>query len=209
MKLSKTSWRMLMSGVIIITFAGLGMAYSQRTNDQSRLSQELAQAQLILAKYPPDELVSQKDELKKSLTQGQSRLEALKASLSPVVQSIEANDSLFDIAEASGVEVIGTRSKAPSAQELNGAEYSVLSLKVKLEGDVANIIRFIYTWAEENPTGVVESVRIYVPDILEEEGEAGEEEGEAGEGEGAEEVETEPQKPSADIELTIYTHEGD
>ncbi len=214
MKLSKTSWLMLMSGVIIITFAGLGMAYSQQTNDQSRLSQELAQAQLILSKSSPDELVSQKDGLEKRLAQGQSRLEALKTSLSPVVQSIEASDSLFDIAEASGVEVIGTRSNAPSAQELNGAEYSVLSLKVKLEGDVANIIRFVHAWTEEHPTGVVKSLRVRVPEIFEEEvgeleGEVGEEEGEAGEEEGAEEAETEPQKPSADMELIIYTHEGD
>jgi hypothetical protein len=210
---------MLIGGAILITFAGLGMSYSQQTNDQSRLNQELAQAKLILTKSSPDGLASQKDELEKRLAQSQSRLEALRANLSPVVQSIEASDALFDIAEASGVEVIGTRSNAPSAQELNGAEYSTLWLGVKLEGEVANIIRFIHAWTEEHPTGVVKSLRIGVTQILEEEGEelgetgeeeelAGEEEESAGEGEGEEEAETESQKPSADIELIIYTYQG-
>ena len=244
MKLTKASWLMLMGGIFIIVFAGLGLAYSRQTQEQTRLAQEMAQAQLILAKSSPAELSSEKDELEKRLTQSQSQLEALKASLSPVVQSIEASDALFDIAETCGVEVIGSRSTPPSVEALNGVGYSTLCLKVRLEGDVTNIIRFIHTWTEENLTGVVKSVRINVPEITGEEaeettgeGEIGEEEGEGlgetgeeeepvgegegeelgetgeeeepdGEEEGAEEAETEQRKPSADIELIIYTYQG-
>ena len=256
-KLSKASWRMLISGIFVIVFAGLGMAYSQQSQDQSRLSLDLAQAQLILAKTSPDELSSQEDELEKRLAQSQSQLETLKASLSPVLQSIEASDALFDIAKTCGVEVVGSRSTATSTEKLSGINYSTLWLMVKLEGQVANIVRFIHTWTEENPTGVVKSVKINVPEITDEEAEetieeageeegeelgdtgeqeepvgegeeeAGEEEGEeldetgeqeeptgeeeegTGEEESEEEIETGGKRPSADIELIIYTYRGD
>jgi len=206
---------MLIGGIFIIAFAGLGMAYSRQNQDQSRLNQELAQAQLILDKSSPDELSAQKDELETKLAESRSQLEAHKVSLSPVVQSIEASDSIFDIAEKCNVEVVAAKSKPPSKDELNGIEYSTLWIKIKLEGNVDDIIRFIHTWTEENSTGIVESVKINVPEILEEEaieeegeeiGENGEEEEEAGEEEGeAGEEETEEQKPSADIELIIHT----
>jgi len=224
---------MLMGGIFIIVFAGLGMAYSRQTQEQTRLAQEVAQVQLILAKSLPAELSSEKDELEKRLAQSQPQLEALKASLSPVVQSIEASDALFDIAETCGVEVVGSRSTRPSVEALNGVGYSTLCLNVRVEGDVTNIIRFIHTWTEENLTGVVKSVSINVPEITGEEaeettgegeiseeeepvgegegeelGETGEEEEPTGEEEGAEEAETEQRKPSADIELIIYTYQG-
>ena len=234
MKLTRTSLMMLLSGILIIAFAGLGMAYSRQSSAQSQLNQELAQAQLIFNKASSDEILPQRDELEKRLAEGQSRLQILKTNLSPELQSIESSDDLFITAEKVGVEVVVTRSTPPSAENLNGIDYSTLEFRVTLEGEVADIIRFIHIWTEEHPTGLVKSVRINVPEAIEEET-SGEDEAAAGdeEDEGAiedeaaagdedegdiedeaaagdedEEEETGQTKPSADIELIIYTYRG-
>ncbi|MFC2003460.1 hypothetical protein ACFLV4_05915 [Chloroflexota bacterium] len=216
-KLTKTSLLLLLAGVLVIALAGLGMAYSQQTRQQSSLDQELAQAQLILTKSSPDELSTQKDGLEKKLVEATSQLETLKSALSTTVESIESSDSLFNIAENCDVEIVAIKSSAPTNEKLNGAGYSTISLTVKLEGDVFNIMRFIYNWTEECPTGVVKSVRVNVPKVTGEEEEVAEGEGETGEEEEVEtseeeeeevgEIEAETQKPSADITLIIYTYQ--
>jgi len=240
---------MLTSGILIIALAGLGMAYSRQSSDQSQLNQELAQAQLILDKASSDELLTQKDDLEKRLAEGQSQIQILKINLSPELQSIESSDDLFITAEKCDVEVMSIRSTPPEAKKLNGLDYTALEFRVNLKGEVADIIRFIHMWTEEYPTGLIQTVRIMVPEGAEEEaidedeeegdiedeeevGDEGEEEGDIedeeevgdeGEEEGdvededegdeedeedSDEEETEELKPSAEIELIIYTYVG-
>ena len=237
------------SGILVIALAGLGMAYSRQSSDQDQLNQELAQAQLILDKAASDELLTQKDELEKRLTEGQSQIQILKTNLSPELQSIESNDDLFITAEKCDVEVMRIRSTAPKSKKLNGLDYAALEFRVRLEGDVADIIRFIHMWTEEHPTGLVQTVRITIPEFAEEEvgdedeeegdvededevgdedeeegdvedeDEAGDEDEEEGDIEDEDEVgdedeeegnveETEELRPSAEIELIIYTYLG-
>ena len=145
-KLSKTSLLMLTGGIIVIVVISLGLSYAQQSNAQEQLNQELSQAQLILTKSAPDTVSSQKDELETRLAESRSHFEAMKVKLSPVIESIESSDCLFDIAEKCGVEVIGTRSNPPDSQTLSGVSYSITWLKVTLEGSVGNINRFIQTW---------------------------------------------------------------
>ena len=146
-------------------------------------------------------------ELEKRLTETISRLASLKNDLSPLVQSIEVSDSLFDIAETCGVEVTSVRSSLPSNEKLNGARYSALSLTVTLEGDVPNMLRFVRDWTKEYHTGVVKSVNVKATGISDEMvGEAIEEEEDSIEDEipGAE-----SEKPTADVQFIIYTYQGD
>ena len=159
---------MLIGGIVIIIVISLALSYAQQSNAQEQLNQELSQAQLILSKSSPDTISSQKDGLETRLTESRSQLEALKIKLSPVVESIESSDCLFDIAEKCGVEVVGTRSNPPDSQTLNGVNYSVTWLRVTLEGGIDNINRFIQTWTEENHTGIVRSVRVTVSGTTEE-----------------------------------------
>jgi len=220
------SWILLVGGIFVIVLAGLGLTYSQQTGQQDRLNQELAQAQLILNKSSSDGLASEKEDLEGRLVQAASWLKTLKTSLSPVVESIESSDSLFYIAETCDVEIVKISSSAPSVQEIDGVKYSALGLRVKLEGEVPDILRFIHSWTEQFPTGEVKSVRVDVPGITDEEeeeageGEGDEELGETGEedeaqgdeeeGEaGEEDADEELQKPSADVLLIIYTYRGD
>ena len=244
-KLSKAVLIFVAGGIFVILAASLGMAYIQQEQEQKQLPQQLSLAQASLTKYLPEELSARQRELESRLAQTESQLRAAKNSLRQSIESIEATDTLFEIAETCDVEITEVNSPGVTTKVLEGFTYSQLSLTVTVEGDVLNLIDFIYEWTHEYPTGVVKSVGITVPEVTEEEeGETGEEpqaeegeteeepqaeEGETGEEPQVEEGETEEepqaeegeteeepqveeeetQKPSANIELSIYTYEGD
>ncbi len=199
MKVSKTALIFLGVGIFVILVAILGMTYSQQTQEQSRLNQELSLAQLRLKEYASQQLSSQQAELESQLTQLEARLKVVKDGLYQSIQSIEVTETLYEItetlyevAETSDVEIVEISSPGLATEELEGITYSFLSLAVTVEGDVRDLIDFIDAWTEKYPTGVVELVEMTVP-LPEEEEELEEEELE---------------KPSADIRLLIYTYEG-
>jgi len=193
-KLSKVTWIFLASGIFAILFASLGMVYSQQGNEQSRLSEELALAQLRLKKYPAQqlELASQQEELENRLAKAESQLRTAKISLNQSIQSIEASNALFELAEDCQVEVTELSSPGMAAEQMEEVTLSSQPLTVTVEGDVDDLIDFIYKWTHEYSTGVVKSVEISVPEPVDEEAEE----------------ETEEEKPSATINLLIYTYEG-
>ena len=193
-KLSKTSWMLLASGVFIIAFASMGMAYLNQSGQQTQLNQELSQAELIIKKSSTSELVPRKEELESRLAQAKSRLKEIKSNLSQTDENIEACDRLFNIAETCEVTITEISSSSPlNNARLNEATYSTLTLTIKLNGDIPDLINFILTWTQEHPTGVVESVRLGIPSTYSEGDEEIDEEEEGG------------TQPSANIKLVIYT----
>ena len=190
-KLSKTTWIFLAVGTFVILCASLGMVYFQLGNEQSQLNEKLTLAQLRLKKYPAHQLAPQQEELEGRLAKAGLQLKVAKNSLYQSTQSIEASDALFDLAEDYQVEVTEIGSPGVTTEELEGVNLSFLPLTVTVEGDVLNLIDFIYKWTHEYSTGVVQTVEITVPELVEEE------------------EETEEEEPSAVINLLIYTYEGD
>jgi len=204
MKVSKTALIFLGVGIFVILVAILGMTYSQQTQEQSRLNQELSLAQLRLKEYASQQLSSQQAELESQLTQLEARLEVVKAGLYQSIQSIEATETLYEVtetlyevAETSEVEIVEISSPGLTTEELEGVTLSVLSLAVTVEGDVRDLIDFIDAWTEKYPTGVVELVEITVLEATDEETEEEETE-----------EEEEEEKFSAIVNLLIYTYEG-
>jgi len=196
MKLSKTALLFLAIGIFVILAAILGMSYHRQGQEQSRLNEELSLVQLRFKKLPAQEqLSSQQGELESRLAKAESQLKSAKTSLYWFLQSIEASELFFELAEASQVEVTNISSPGLATETLEEVDLSGLSLTVTVAGDVPNLIDFIYKWTKEYPTGVVESVEIIVPEVTDEEAEE-------------EETETEEEKPSATVNLLIYTYEG-
>lgn len=186
-KLSKVTWIFLTIGIFGILAFSLNMAYSQQSQERSRLNEELSSAQLRLKQYPTHQLSSQQKELESRLAKAESQLIATKASLFQSIESIQASDTIFDIAEiCNNVEVTEISSSSVTTETLEGVVLSVLPLTVTIEGDVLDLIDFISKWTKEYPTGVVKTVEIGIPELIEEEEEAG--------------------KPSAIINLLIYTY---
>ena len=192
-KLSKTSWMLLASGVFIIAFASMGMAYLNESGQQAQLNEELSQAQLIIKKSSTNELIPREEELESRLTQAKARLKEIKSNLYQTDENIEACDSLFNIAESCEVTITSISSSPPlNNARLNEVTYSTLNLTVKLKGDIPDLINFILNWTQEYPTGVVESVRMGIPSTY---------------SEGDEEIDEDEEaatQPSAAIILVIY-----
>ena len=188
MKLSKKAQIVLGVGIFIVLVGSLGMLYSQQGQEQSRLNQELDVAQLRLDKHPLDEFSFQIRELEWRLAQAESRISAAKDGLRQSVDSIEATETLLQVVEAQDVGIIEINSSDLSSEDLEGSAYSVLVLKVVVEGDVPELVHFISVLSSKFPTGVLESVEITDPAVTE---------GEAGSTE-----------PSASLSLRIYSYEG-
>jgi hypothetical protein len=190
MKLSKKAQVVLGVGIFVVLAGSLLMTYLQQGQEQSLLNQELDVAQLRLDKHPLDEFSFQIRELEWRLAQAESRMSATKDSLRQPesVNSIEATETLLQVIEAQGLEIIEISSPGLSSEDLEGSAYSVLVLTVVVEGDVPELVHFISVLSSKFPTGVLESIDIIDPAVAE---------GEAGSTE-----------PSASLSLRIYSYEG-
>ena len=209
MKLGRTSWIILSVGIAIVAFASLGIARAQQVREHEQLQEELSITETRLENYQLKELQTQQKDLEEQLNQATSNLKAAKDNLRQPIESIGVTDSLFQIAESCGVEITGMSSSGIASDKLTGITCSTIQLAIDVEGDVANLISYVIKLNNDFTTGVVQSVNINTQEMTGEEIEGeqtGEETGEEIEGEpGEEEVE----KPSAHIQLAIYTYQGD
>lgn len=184
MKLSKTSLLLITIGIFIIALVGLVVVRSQQVGQQNLLSEELTSVELRLKGIQLERLSNQQEELEKGLSQTISQFEVARAMLSQPIESITISSALFGIAEAHGVELTEISSPGLSNGELAGLTFSVIPLTARVEGDVPNLVSFITGLNGDLATGVVKSVKISIPEI------AGEE-------------------ASANIELAVYTYQGE
>jgi len=184
-RFTKTSWLLLTIGVFTIAFAGLGAVRYQQVQQQNQLNEELTLAQQELEGFQLEQLFSRQAGLERQLDQATSQFEAVKAVFSHPIKSVDAYSILFDIAEAYDLEVTEMTSPGPASGSLEGITCSIISLTARVEGDVSNLVSFVTKLNSQLATGVVKSITITVPET------------DSGE------------KPSANIQLVIYTYQGD
>ena len=185
MKLSKTSWLVLAVGIFVIFFAGLGLVRYQQIQQQNRLRWEISVAEHALKGTQPEQLFEEKTKLERQLGQATSQFEAVKAIFSQPVKAVAASSILFDIAEAHELEVTEISSLASDSDSLYGINCSVMSITARVEGDVTNLVSFIIDLNNQLVTDTIRSITITFPET------------------GSEE------NPSIDINMAIYTYQGD
>jgi len=185
LKLSKKFWIILTVIILIITFAGLGVARSQQVNEQKRLIDEFSLVELRLNGLRFEQLSSQQKELEEQLSQTISQFETASATSPQPIRSVAINDTLLDIAKTSGVEIIEISSSGPVSGELEGITCRVLTVTARVEGDAPNLISFTINLIDDLTNGVVKSVEINIPKA------------------------TKNVKPTANIKLAIYSYQGD
>lgn len=186
-KLSRKALIFLGVGILVIFGASLGMLYSQETEEQSRLSQELDVIQLRLDTHSPDEFSFQQRELEWRLARTEVQVNSAKDRLRQSVDSIEVTETLFEVAADNGVEMVEISSPGLSSEDLDSGVYSVLLLAAVVEGDVSHLVDFVLAVGRKFPVGVIESVEITVPAVM-----------------GGESA-----QPSATLSLRIYSYQGD
>lgn len=196
-KLSTKSRVLLGAGTFLIVMMSLVLAQLQQTQMLSRAEQEMAQTELILGKLASVDLVSRQEGLAERLNLVKAELAAAKNSLEQSLETIESSGDIYDIARQSEVTITRIDSSAPEDEEISGVRGSVLKVKVKAQGTVADLIDFIYGLTEKYGTAQVTSALISVPEA------AGATEG-SGDGGSVEEEE-----PRAVVTLLIYDYRGD
>lgn len=192
MKLGKTGYLFVIIGVVAAIFAGLWVMRSQQAQEQERLYEELSVAVVRLDNFNSDELLSQQAELEQQLSQTLSQLETTKATVSQSAESISVSGTLFDTAELAGVEVTAISSAQQSVNNWQEIPCLVLPVTVTVEGDVPSLLSFIGELDHALATAVIRSAVITIPETTDEE-----------------ESSAEIQPPSANIQLGIYSYQGE
>ena len=205
MRLSKTAWLILGTGVFIIALVALFMLYSNQASDEEQMEESLAEAQALLPQLmaEKEEWQSQLTQLESQLLQEVSALEKSIARFPEAVESIENTEELFLIAHDCDLEVVKIDAKAPYEQEVADTPiiFSVTYLEVHvspaeapplpltetyLDSTVADILDFIDTVVNGGyfTTATVEQVIWEIPEL------------------------EETEKPLAIIKLNIYGYEA-
>jgi len=214
MKLGKTAWIILVTGVFIIAIGSVYWLYLQEGPKQTELNAQLSVVQAQLPKLAAERasLESTLTELEDKLAQVTSQLKTAKAVFPGSVQSIEVDELLFGMADNWGLEITSLTASEPSDLEVEievemedieveDITYLVTSFTVKVEGEVTDILDFIHTIVTHRDfdTATVELVNITVPEPLTE----------AEKEELSEEEIAEREMPSATIRLIIYSYQGE
>ena len=184
MKLSKTSWLIIIIGFFVIILVGLGIVRSQQVHQQNELNEQLALAQSKIQVIQLEQLSHQQGELERQLSKTDSQSESAKAILSQPIRSITISDLLFSIAEANSVNVTEINSSGLASEELAGITCSVLPFTARVEGELTDLVSYIIRLNSDLATGFVKSVEINIPEKSSE------------------------NKPSANIQLVIYAYQG-
>ncbi|HEX76734.1 MAG TPA: hypothetical protein G4O12_09190 [Dehalococcoidia bacterium] len=183
MKLSRKAQISLGIGIFVILMGSLIVAYLQQGEEQDQLSQELSSAQLLFDKQEADfaseNIPLRVRVLESQLNIAESNLEAVKAQLRWSIDSTKITETCFAVAEDTDVEIVVVGSQDSDNVDMEGVDLSVLLFTATAEGNISKLIDFISELSAHLPTGVLESVAIDV------------------------------EKPSATVEMSIYSYEGD
>ncbi len=127
MRLGKTAWFILGSGIFIIAFISLFVGFSRLSGEQGKVEDSLSSAQDLLPQLisQEDDLTSQLTELENQLAQAESSLSRSAARFPEAVESIEYDEELFMIAHDCGLEVFSLTASEPSDIKVKVGEETV------------------------------------------------------------------------------------
>jgi len=165
-KLGGASQLMLLVGIFLILFIPLWVVHQQQPARQAELRHELSLLEKIL--QTP---TTKKETLEAEIKQAEAKTEAAKAIFPSPDQSTETIDRLLELAEFNNISVTETKvsiSKETITVDGNEIEYPVVTLNIKLQGQVPMFQNFILALDDNLPTCEVTEVDFT---IAEEEGE--------------------------------------
>jgi len=195
MRLSRTAWLILGIGIFAIAIGILCWVFLQQVQEQKGLNNSLSLAQATLPRVISErnDLESQLPQLESELAQAELLLNGVKARFPESVESIEYDETLFEIADDCVLKITGLIASEPGEEEIEGITYTITSFTVDVEGTVAHILKFIEAIAtSEYSPGETNFINAIIKEVTMEVFEPG-----AG------------GKSSATINLAIYGYQGE
>ncbi len=163
LKLTRTTLLLIVAGLCFAASVVLSFVVSQQFQEQSQLKGKLASTQSTLQGIRLENISTQQAELEEQLSQATSQLEAVTSKFSPSAGSNNASNRFFDVAEASGLDVIGMTSSGLTKDKFGGLDCLSIVLDAKIEGKMSNVVSFVSKLNSALVASVVKSVTITVP----------------------------------------------
>lgn len=163
MKINKTRFLWMAAGIAVIAIGGLGFMYWRQLERQDELTQKLTKPQGTPAQLEIISLVSQKTDLQAEIDAAQSQFEAMREVASRQIVSSTITRAIFDLAKKHEMEVTEMVSSAPARKNLDGVDFSVISLTVRAEGKDDKVVAFVSDLNGRFGTGAIDTVNITIP----------------------------------------------
>jgi hypothetical protein len=188
LKLSKTSWLILATGVFIVVLAGLGLTRSQQLKEQSKVADDLSLSEKQLGALQTAQLSQQLENLRVKLDESQTQLKEAQAMLRQTVISVDVTEEFFKIADYCSVNVTNLSTTTIAQAKYQAITCSTISLTATVTGKETNIINFIIALNNGYTTGNVQSAQVTVAAPTDED--------------------SEPESSTGSVSMIIYSYEG-
>jgi hypothetical protein len=138
-KIDKKVWLIIGIAILVIALVSLVRIYTQQVKEQEELRTSLAAQQTLLRN-----LTTNKEDLENKLDAAESLLNTSRVKFPESVESIEYGEDLFKIAEDCNLELTQLSPSMPGTKTGGAVTYSVASFGVQVQGDMEDILDFIY-----------------------------------------------------------------
>lgn len=152
------------TGIMMITIAGLGFVQSRQSQEKDGLASQLAMVEKRLEKLQFAELVSKETQLQAELSQVTSQIKASQKELHTPQKTIELTEALFKTARDSSVQVASFNVSGPATDTVGGVSLPALKVTIKAAGKVSDLIKFVVRLNGDIRGGLVKSVQVSVLD---------------------------------------------
>ena len=190
LKLSKTSWLILSTGVFIVVLAGLGLTRSQQLKEQTKVDDELNLSGKRLETLQTAQLSQQLENLRGKLEESEVQLKEAQIRLRQTVISADVTEEFFKIAEYCSVNVTNMSTTTIAQAKYEGITCSTIALNANVIGKATKIIDFVFGLNNGYTTGNVQSVQLTIAALPD----------------GDEPLE--PDSSTATVSMIIYSYEG-
>lgn len=170
LKLSKTSWLILSTGVFVVVLAGLGITRFGQISDNTTLNEELSISAVRLENINLAPLQVQLAELNEQLKDSESQLAEVKNRFIQTIISVDVVDKFYEIAYYYGIKVRNIGTSQIQDNRYQGVNCIVININATVVGTLSQIIDFIIGLNNNYSTGFVSSVQISISDATVDEG---------------------------------------
>lgn len=153
----------IFAGAVFILY----QTYSGQIKQQDELNTSLAAAQGSLPKLLSDRtsLENQLAQWTANLTEAKSALNQAQARFPGLVESIEYDEQLFQIADMFDLVITSLSATEPVNQKIQNVTFSMTNFSLSISGEVTDILGFINTLTTDEAfaTATIETVDMSVP----------------------------------------------
>ncbi len=164
MKISKKVLKYIGIGAYAIVAVASAYILFGKLQEQGKVNDELTLAMTNLERTDISRLSTQMSDLEDQLDQITSQTDTLKNMMSQEIANVAASTIVFEIADATYVEVIYLSSPSASSAVLENVPCNVVSLEATIEGKVEDLVNFVTRLNTVLTTGVIKSLDLNIPE---------------------------------------------